>query len=177
MTEVIDTQALETSASELRQAMIVALTAGDDVKARKLGTELNAKTKAITDGLATAQSGERTTFMGDMHDALTPFEVDGLELAVKCSYDDAGAVTRSIVYTPVDATITAIEAAIDGITRPSTATKWAYDHETDADGKRQATFDFGKGARKATGNGNGDRTVGWLDNNGKAIALVMRSRP
>lgn len=163
-----DIAKLETEATALRTKMIEALTAGDDSTTRKLSTELATVNKSITNGQAEAQADSRTAFMADAHDALNGFEIDGMTLAVNFSISTEGAQQYSIVYTPTDARIADIKAAIDVLDRPTTATRWAYGRDEEG----HQSFDFGgKAKRASTGtNGNGTRTTGWTKD-GNEVAL------
>ena len=143
-----------------------ALDTADDGKVRKLSNELAAINRQILDGQAEAQVDARTEYMGKVHDVLSAYEVEGLVLTVTSVVND-GKINTSIIFTPSPGTIEDITGSINGITRPSTATKFVYGR----DEMDEPSFDFGKGPRKASSNGNGTRSVGWIDSNGTAITL------
>ena len=151
----VDAGKLTTQANELRGAMIEALGVSNDSKVRKLGNELEQVNKQILDLEAKAQVGERQAYMELMHDALNEFEVDGMTLTVKFNADVG---VSSVVFTPTDAAYDTITAAVAGITRPSSATKWEYGRDDEG----HQSFDFGTG--------NSTRSMGWAKN-GNDITL------
>jgi hypothetical protein len=159
-TEITDIGKLQAQAAELRGAASQALADADDAKGRRLFNELAAVNKQILDAEAIGQLDARNDYMSTMSEALFAFEQLGFTFAVKF---DAINDTLAVVYTPTDATITGIKAVIAKIDRPSSATKWSYDAENG--------FDFGRGARRPSSNGDGTRTVGWTGPNGDQIAL------
>lgn len=166
MTTVTSLDKLHTERDELRQGMGKALEAADDDKLRKLGNELAQVNRRILDQEAEAQVDARTVYTESMHDAISALEMPGLTLSVKF---DAINNTLAVVYTPTDEAIAKVKAAIAGIERPSTASKWAY--FTDEQG--QVQFEFSTTKRKPSNNtgGNGTRSVGWTDANGASITL------
>ena len=166
-TDTPDVAKLTTQANELRGAMVEALGKADDSTVRKLGNELAAVNKSILDLEVTSQGNERQVYMEAMHDTLNEFEKDGLTLTVKFAVD--GGVS-SVVFAPTDAIMTAIKAAVAGITRPSSAVKWQYGRDEEG----HQAFDFGGTTRRmpATGtSANGQRNVGWTAPNGNTVSL------
>lgn len=157
-----DTPKLYEAAAELRAAIMTSLgfnpdkpQAPDDARAQRQQNELRAINKQIEDAEAGAQSDARTTFMAAQHDALVVHEVTGFTLTVKYAQDKDGKETTSIAYTPTDATIDAIKAAL--ITdRPSSVHQFTYGRDDNG----EHSFDFGKGATRPASNGN--RTAGWI---------------
>lgn len=152
---------LNSQVTELRAAMIAALTAGEDSKARKLGNELAAINKDILDYEANAQVADRTAYTTTQDDAISPFEVAGFNLAVNFETGDDGD-KWIIAYTPSGDLIQQIKAAATKAKRPSSVTKYKY--YTDEKGARQ--FDLGKSSSR-----NGTRTAGWLNKDGETVQL------
>lgn len=169
MTTTIDIAKLQTSAGQLRAAMMKALEDMDDGTTRKLANELAAVNKNILDIEATSQGDARTAYMNSMHDALGLFEYSGLELTVK--YDAEGGV--NIIYRPTNDTIEFIKSAIGAIPRPSSATRWAYEWVDGQNGQRGQQFEFAKRASTpaSTNGGTTPSTKGWLTPDGNEITL------
>ena len=161
-----DITKLTAQAQELRQGMREALDKANDVAVRKLSNELAAVNKQILDGQAEAQVDARTEYMGNMHDALSAFEVPGMTLTVTSMVND-GKTANSVIFTPTYDTIEAITSVIAAIDRPSTAVKWTFSR----DEMGEPSFDFGKGPRKPGISSNGTRSVGWTTPDGTAITL------
>ena len=158
----MDTAKLTAQAVELRKGMAAAIDKTDDVSLGKLGRELAAINKQITEAEDVGQVDARNDYMGLMHDALSKLEIKGLTLTVKF---DATNDTLAVVYTPTDATIGNVKGIVAGIDRPSSATKWHY--YTDDQGQPQ--FEFPSG-RTRSPSANGTRTEGWTKD-GQSIAL------
>jgi len=164
-----DIQKLETSATELRTAMMEALSdPAKDSQVRKLGNELAAVNKQILDAQGEIQADARIEYMAAMHDALVEFEIPGTTLSVKYSINDEGQEAVSVAYQVLGATMDSVKATIASITRPSTATKWEYGR----DEKGEHTFDFGRGPRKSTQTSStGTHNTGWITPDGAPITL------
>lgn len=171
-TQVPNIATLNAQATELRNAMVKALTDADDDASRKLSNELVAVKKQIFDIEVTAQGDARGTYQDSMHDALSTHEIPGMSMTVRFNDTDGMA---SLVYTPTDQTIDAVKAAIAGVERPTTVKGWVYGWELDQDGGLQPVFEF-KSATKAkastTTGTNGTRTTGWTTPSGEPIALA-----
>lgn len=155
-------------ASELRGAMIEALSTADDAKMRKLALELAGVNKQIGDIELSTQGDARNLYRDAAHDALDAFEVPGMTLSVK--YKD-GAVL-SAQYMMLGETFDAIKAAVDAIDKPSSVVSWAYGRDEEG----YQSFDWGSASRSTrtgttTPTSNGERTVGWTSPSGTDIAL------
>ena len=62
MVTIVDTSKLEAQATELRTAMMAALTSADDAKVRKLGNELATINKQLLDARGEAEAGARQDY-------------------------------------------------------------------------------------------------------------------